>query len=144
MAELVLVDGATEVSGPRAALWLLRNWPRLRREMQSTPGCVSHRMWIKWPHTVGLYSYWVTQRDAYVFAHRPEHRRFWRWAARAGHTRGGWLAVYTHSRGGPLWGNGVRDMVDRFGDHLGEPSHEPARQPPPGRGPRVEPPHANR
>jgi hypothetical protein len=112
---LVLADGANEFAGPVALMQAAWRWPGLLREMRGAPGYVTHRMWIALPFTVGLLSWWTDEAAAYRFAHLPAHLEFWEWATRGRRTRGGWLAFYAFAHGGPLWGNGVRDQVRRFG-----------------------------
>jgi heme-degrading monooxygenase HmoA len=132
----VLLDGANELSGPRSMWWVLRNWPKLRREMRSAPGYVAHRLWYARPYTVGLLTWWADEKSAYAFARMPEHRRFWSWAADADVTNGGWLATYRYVHGGPLWGNGVASLATTFHGLVPEPSGKPAEPPPVDRGPR--------
>jgi hypothetical protein len=127
---LYLIDGATELRGPRALWWVARRWPPLRRELTGAPGYVAHRLWYVFPFTVGLTTWWSEERAAYRFAHMPVHLKFWSWAARGRSTRGGWLATYRFERGGPLWGNGVEAMMKRFGPFVDAPLHEPPRATP--------------
>ncbi len=135
-APLVLVDGANELSGPRALWWVMRRWPALRRELESAPGYVAHRLWYKPVLTVGLTTWWTDEKSVYRFAHMPTHLEFWRWASRSGSTRGGWLATYRDERGGPLWGNGVESLMSRLGDFVPEATGEAPPPPPRDRGPR--------
>ncbi len=135
-APLVLVDGANELSGPRALWWVMRRWPALRRELESAPGYVAHRLWYKPVLTVGLTTWWTDEKSVYRFAHMPTHLEFWRWASRSGSTRGGWLATYRYERGGPLWGNGVESLMSRLGDFVPEATGEAPPPPPRDRGPR--------
>jgi hypothetical protein len=128
--QLVLVDGANELSGPRALWWVIRRWPALRRELQNAPGYVAHRLWFEHWFTVGLTTWWVDERSVYRFARMPVHVDFWRWASGSRGTKGGWLASYRFVRGGPLWGNGVESMMARLGDFVPEASGEPPPPPP--------------
>lgn len=130
-----LLDGANELSGLRALIWLARHWPALKRELMQSRGYLGHRLWFARPWTVGLTTWWRDEAAAYRFAHLPQHRRVWAWGAAPGHTNGGWLAHYRFVRGGPLWGNGVQVMASRFAEYVGEPSGVPARPVPP-HGPR--------
>ena len=125
-----LLDGANELTGLRAAFWVVRNWPRLRGELTGAPGYIAHRAWFARPWTIGLTTWWADEAAAYRFAQLPEHRRFWAWASEPGHTRGGWLAHYRYVRGGPLWGNGVGSMTSRLEGWVPTPSGQPARRPP--------------
>src|SRR5258708_39311536 len=117
---LVLADGANEFDGVFAVLQAAWRWPRLLREIRNAPGYVTHRMWISFPYTVGLLSWWEDEAAAYRFAHLPAHLEFWEWATSPGHTRGGWLAFYAFEHGGPLWGNGVGKQVRRSEEHTSE------------------------
>jgi heme-degrading monooxygenase HmoA len=123
--ELYLIDGATEFAGPMALLGAVRRWPRLRRQLVTTPGYVAHRLWFRLPTTIGLFTWWETEGAAYRFARSPAHLAIWRWAAEERPTRGGWLALYRLQRGGPLWGSGVRHRVRAFGRFVPPPSGEP-------------------
>jgi hypothetical protein len=125
-----LLDGANELTGLRAAMWVMLNWRKLRREMMSAPGYIAHRAWLGWPWTIGLVSWWADEASAYRFAHLPEHRRFWAYGADPAHTRGGWLAHYRFTRGGPLWGNGVRAMTARLDGWVQAAPDHPARPAP--------------
>lgn len=124
----VLVDGANELAGLRALAWVAIHWRALRRDMTRTPGYIAHRVWFALPLTIGLTSWWESERAAYDFARSHGHRMFWRWGSQPGHTRGGWLAFYRYDHGGPLWGNGVAAMVSRLGGRVGRPSGRPPRQ----------------
>ena len=128
----ILLDGANELSNVRQFWWVIRHWSTLRRGMRSSPGYIRHRLWYVPPRTIGLTSWWEDAGAAYRFAHSPAHLLFWRWGAEAGHTRGGWLAIYRYVEGGPLWGNGVETMVRDFGSRVPAPTNEPARMPPSG------------
>jgi heme-degrading monooxygenase HmoA len=112
---LVLADGANDFGGFVALLQAARRWPGLRRELTTARGYVSHRLWYRWPFTVGILSWWEDEASAYRFAHLPAHLEFWEWATTPGHTNGGWLSFYGYAHGGPLWGNGVPIQVQRFG-----------------------------
>lgn len=127
---LYLIDGANELRGLRSLWWVVRRWPALRRELTGAPGYVAHRLWYVLPYTIGLTTWWSNERAAYRFAHMPTHLEFWRWAARRGSTRGGWLATYRLERGGPLWGNGVEAMMSRFGPFVGPAPEEPPQPAP--------------
>jgi hypothetical protein len=122
-----LLDGANELSGPLAMLWVARRWPALRRELVGARGYIGHRLWFAWPWTVGVTTWWQDEAAAYRFAHMPQHLRLWAWAAGTGRTRGGWLAHYRYVRGGPLWGNGVQSLATRFANHVPAPPGAPAR-----------------
>lgn len=128
-ARLVLVDGANQLSGVRALWWVWRHWPDLRREMSGSPGFIAYRLWFEWPLTVGLTTWWADEKSAYRFAHQPVHLQFWRWGTDSRHTRGGWLALYRHDHGGPLWGTGVEAMMRRLGHQLGPAPGKPAKPP---------------
>jgi hypothetical protein len=128
-----LLDGANELAGLRATIWLALRWPALRRELVNAPGYMAHRVWFAWPWTLGLTTWWVDEASAYRFAHLPEHRRVWAWGAVPGHTRGGWLAHYRYVRGGPLWGNGVRVLTARFAGRVPAANGHPPRPAPPRR-----------
>ena len=127
---LVLADGANEFGGIITILEAARRWPRLRHEMRNAKGYVSHRLWVAFPFTVGILSWWEDEAAAYRFAHLPAHLEFWAWAATPGRTRGGWLAFYAFARGGPLWGNGVRKQVLNFGRFTTPPDGAPPRATP--------------
>ena len=127
---LVLADGANDFGGPVASLQAARRWPRLRRELTGARGYVSHRLWYRFPFTVGLMSWWEDEAGAYRFAHLPAHLEFWEWAAIPGRTNGGWLAFYAYAHGGPLWGNGVPIQVQRFGRFTPAPDGKPPRPTP--------------
>jgi hypothetical protein len=128
--ELFLIDGANELRGLRSLIWVVRRWPRLRRELMSTEGYVTHRLWYVPPFTLGLTSWWSDRRGAYRFAHQPAHLEFWSWSARADTTKGGWLATYELVGGGPLWGNGVARMMESFGEFVEPASMEPPKPAP--------------
>lgn len=127
---LYLIDGATQLRGPRALWWVARRWPALHRELTGAPGYVAHRPWYAFPFTVGLTTWWSEERAAYRFAHMPVHLEFWSWAAGRGSTTGEWLASYRFERGGALWGNGVEAMMKRFAPFVGSPPDEPPRPAP--------------
>ena len=127
---LVLVDGANELRDLRALWWVVRKWPSLRRELESAPGYVAHRLWYALPFTVGLTTWWEDEKSLYRFARLPTHLEFWRWATKHDTTRGGWLATYRYQRGGPLWGNGVSHMMTKLGGFVPDASDAPPRLPP--------------
>ena len=112
---LVLADGANEFGGFLALLQAGLRWPALRRQLKAADGYLGHHLWYGHPYTVGLLTWWEDEASAYRFAHLPAHLDFWRWATIPGKTGGGWLAFYAYGHGGPLWGNGVRLQVKRFG-----------------------------
>src|SRR5258708_22673994 len=116
-----LLDGANELSGPWAMLWVARRWPALRGELVGARGYIGHRLWFAWPWTVGVTTWWADEAAAYRFAHMPQHLRLWAWAAQPGHTRGGWLAHYRYVRGGPLLANGVRSLATRLANRVPPP-----------------------
>ena len=127
--ELFLIDGATEFAGARDLAGMLRRWPRLRRELVSSPGYVSHQVWYGFPTTIGLFTWWESEEALYAFARSHEHEGVWRWAVSEGSTRGGWLVVYRMQRGGPLWGNGVERRVRTFRRFVRAPSDAPPDPP---------------
>ena len=127
---LVLADGANEFGGLIALIQAGRRWPRLRREMVGAPGYVGHRIWYGFPYTIGLLTWWQDEASAYRFAHLPAHLEFWEWAQIPGKTVGGWLAFYAYAHGGPLWGNGVRRQVGRFGRFTPPPTDLPPKKTP--------------
>ena len=127
---LVLVDGANELSGARALWWVVRRWPRLRGELVSAPGYVAHRLWFSFPLTIGLTTWWRDEKALHRFAHMPVHLEFWEWAVRKGSTRGGWLAIYRYEHGGPLWGNGVKHLMDNFGRFVPPAPEKPPKETP--------------
>ena len=129
---LVMVDGANEFGGVAALWWVIRRWPQLRLEMTGARGYVAHRIWYGFPLTLGITSWWADENAAYRFAHLPVHREFWGWAASGGNTKGGWLAFYRYTNGGPLWGNGVKAMVRRLGRFVPAPPNQPPRPRPGG------------
>lgn len=124
---LVVADGANEFGSPAALVQAGLRWPGLRRELMGTPGYVGHRLWYGFPYTVGLLTWWEDEASAYRFAHLPAHLEFWDWAIIPGKTNGGWLAFYAYHHGGPLWGNGVRSQVERFGRFTPAPSGGPPK-----------------
>jgi len=126
---LFLLDGANELVGLRALLWVARRWPALRRELTATPGYVAHRLWYAFPYTIGLVTWWESEAAAYRFAQSPVHLQFWTWAIDTRHTKGGWLAHYRYVRGGALWGNGVTTMMRRLSG-FSPPAGHPPRRPP--------------
>lgn len=125
----MLIDGANQLHGVRALLWLVRRWPALRREMTATEGYLAHRLWFAFPLTMGVTSWWADDNAVYRFAHQPEHLRLWRWATGPGRSRGGWLARYRYVDGGPLWGNGVEVMMQRLAGIVGPASGVPPALP---------------
>jgi heme-degrading monooxygenase HmoA len=127
--ELFLVDGVTEFSGIGGLFGAARRWRRLRRDLVRTPGYVAHRLWYRFPTTIGLLTWWEEERGAYAFARSPAHLEIWRWAADGTPTRGGWLAVYRFAHGGPLWGNGVAHRVGAFGRFTRAPLGAPPDPP---------------
>jgi hypothetical protein len=124
---LVLADGANEFGSLLALVQAGLRWPALRRELTGAAGYVGHRLWYGFPYTVGLLTWWEDEAAAYRFAHLPAHLEFWEWATVPGNTGGGWLAFYGYDHGGPLWGNGVRRQVERFGRFTAAPSGEPPK-----------------
>jgi fumigallin biosynthesis monooxygenase-like protein len=126
----VMIDGANQFSGVRALWWVVRRWPKLRKEMTGARGYLAHRVWYAFPLTLGITSWWQDENAAYRFAHLPVHRDFWGWAASGEKTKGGWLATYQYVKGGPLWGNGVAVMMQRLGKVVPAANNEPPRPPP--------------
>jgi hypothetical protein len=124
------VDGANEFGGLIALLQAATRWPGLRRELVHARGYVGHRLWYRFPFTVGILSWWEDQAASYRFAHLPAHLEFWEWATTPGRTNGGWLAFYPYAHGGPLWGNGVSAQVKRFGRFVPPPEGSAPRPTP--------------
>jgi len=121
---LILVDGASHVRGLRGWIGLVRRWPALRKELISTDGYVAHRIYFAGPATIGLLTWWQSRTALVRFAHGTAHHEVWDWAVTRNTTKGGWLATYEMTGGGPLWGSGT-PLSDVFADHVEAPDATP-------------------
>lgn len=115
--KLILVDGASHVKGVRGWFGLVRRWPAMRRELTESRGYVAHRIYLVGPTTIGLMTWWESRKALMQFAHGETHHEIWEWAVKEDRTKGGWLATYELTGGGPLWGSGT-PLAETFADHM--------------------------
>lgn len=122
----IIIDGANELS-PRGAMWVVRRWNRLKREMVNSDGYLWHHIYFVFPFTLGLTSHWKDKRSAHRFAQMPVHKEFWKWAEENPKlSKGGWLAIYEYRHGGALWGTGVKAVRKHFDAALTSDDEEEA------------------
>ncbi len=92
--------GATSFAGPISMLRLTRRWPVLVRKLQSAPGYCGHRVWYRFPFTLGTIAFFSDRESLLRFARSPEHAAIMRWVMRPGIAYGGFIRIYEANASG--------------------------------------------
>src|SRR5204863_435348 len=86
--------GATYFSGPIALVQLYFRWRRLVRRLMRAPGYRGHRIWFRFPSTLGTIAFFSDRDALLAFARSPEHASIMRWVMEPGNARGGFIRIW--------------------------------------------------
>jgi hypothetical protein len=86
--------GATFFNGPLAMLRLYRRWRPMMRRLKRAPGYRGHRVWYRFPFTLGTIAFFADRDALLSFARSPEHAELMRWVMEPGNARGGFIRIY--------------------------------------------------
>jgi hypothetical protein len=111
--------GATRYRGPLALLALTPAYYRMVRDLRRMRGYCWHKVYWKFPFTLGTLAFF-TDRDAMLrFARSRYHRKLMIWVTDGTrHATGGYIRLYTADPGG--YTNGVWRAEDGAMSHIGE------------------------
>ena len=118
--------GGTRFSGPLALIRLYRRWLPLVRRMQRSPGYRGHRVWYRFPFTLGTVAFFADKDALLAFARSPEHQAIMQWVMQPGNANGGFIRIYEvlpHGYSSGVWraepGHEMR-AIERFTPLTGE------------------------
>jgi hypothetical protein len=86
--------GATQFRGPRSLLALVWRWRKLVPRMKSAPGYCGHRVWTRFPFTLGTIAFFSDRDALLTFARSPEHHEIMRWVMQPGNAQGGFIRIW--------------------------------------------------
>lgn len=86
--------GATNFTGPRAMIRLYTLWRPLVRRLKRTPGYRGHRVWYRFPYTLGTMAFFADRPAMLRFARSPEHATIMRWVMESGNAHGGFIRLH--------------------------------------------------
>ncbi len=86
--------GATFFRGPLPVLQLVRRWRGLARRLKHSPGYRGHRVWYRFPFSVGTIAFFADRDSLLAFARSPEHASIMRWVMQPGNAKGGFIRIY--------------------------------------------------
>jgi hypothetical protein len=86
--------GGTKFAGPTALLGLYRRWRPMERRLKQAPGYRGHRVWYRFPFTLGTIAFFSDREALLRFARCSEHRELMRWVMEPGNARGGFIRFY--------------------------------------------------
>jgi hypothetical protein len=123
--------GGTRFSRPRALIELYQRWRPMVRRMKRSPGYRGHRVWYRFPFTLGTIAFFVDRAALLEFARCPEHAELMRWVMHPGNAKGGFIRFfevqpYGYSSG--IWRAEpphVMQAIDRFTPLPGEEQGPP-------------------
>ncbi|MBO0783200.1 MAG: hypothetical protein J2P37_30670 [Ktedonobacteraceae bacterium] len=98
--------GATCFAGPLRLLGLYRRWRPLVKRLKQTPGYRGHRVWYRFPFTLGTIAFFADRDALLKFARSPEHASIMRWVMQPGNARGGFIRFYEvlpHGYSSGIW-----------------------------------------
>lgn len=122
--------GATRFTGPRALLHLSRLWFPMVRRMKRSPGYMGHKIWYRFPFTLGTIAFFSDKDALLAFARSPEHAAIMRWVMEPGNATGGFIRIYEvlpHGYSSGVWRAeppGAMRAIDQFTPLMGE-QHPP-------------------
>jgi hypothetical protein len=118
--------GATWFRNPIALFQLTQRWSALRKRMQAAPGYRGHRIWYRFPFTIGTIAFFADKEALLSFARTPEHAAIMKWVMSPGKAHGGFIRFYEvepHGYSSGLWraeeGHELK-AIDRFTPLAGE------------------------
>jgi hypothetical protein len=86
--------GATHFHGPLAMMRLYTLWRAMVRRLKCSPGYCGHRVWYRFPFTLGTMAFFKDKKALLLFARSPEHATLMRWVMEPGHARGGFIRLH--------------------------------------------------
>jgi hypothetical protein len=86
--------GATCFSGPLAMMKLYTLWRPMVRRLRRHPGYCGHRVWYRFPFTVGTMAFFRDKQAMLKFARTPEHATLMKWVMEPGNARGGFIRLH--------------------------------------------------
>src|SRR5436190_12593958 len=98
--------GATRFAGPLAMVRLYQRWLPLLRRLKRSPGYRGHRVWYRFPFTLGTIAFFADRDALLAFARIPEHAELMRWVMEPGNARGGFIRIYEalpHGYSSGIW-----------------------------------------
>ena len=118
--------GATRFRGPVSMVKLARRWYPMLAKLKRSPGYRGHRVWYRFPFTLGTIAFFADTDALLAFARSPEHHAIMRWVMEPGNARGGFIRVYEalpHGYSSGIWraepGQQMK-AIDRFTPLQGE------------------------
>lgn len=107
--------GGTDYTGIRSIIKLGLMWLPFRRAMTRSQGYLGHRVWYRFPYTIGTISFWENRQDLLRFAQSQEHRDAVDWVLTPGVAHSAFIRYLTPRPSGHTVGNW------RAEDEPGEP-----------------------
>jgi hypothetical protein len=86
--------GATKFRGPVSMIKLARRWYPMLAKLKQSPGYRGHRVWYRFPFTLGTIAFFADKDALLSFARSPEHHAIMRWVMEPGNARGGFIRLY--------------------------------------------------
>ena len=119
--------GATCFSGPLQLIELYRRWRHLVKRLKRSPGYRGHRVWYRFPFTLGTIAFFADRNTLLTFARSQEHASIMRWVMQPGNARGGFIRFYEvlpHGYSSGIWRTEDHEMkaIERFTPLSGETS----------------------
>ncbi|MEU9114937.1 DUF4188 domain-containing protein [Streptomyces sp. NPDC048483] len=113
-----LFVGATSYSGLRAIVALTPRWLRMVREMRRMRGYVWHKVYWRFPYTLGTIAFFTERDDLLKFARGKAHHELMCWLTDEGSGRatGGYIRIYTAEESG--YTNGIWRAEDGRLGHI--------------------------
>ncbi|MCZ4094779.1 MULTISPECIES: DUF4188 domain-containing protein [Streptomyces] len=110
--------GATRYSGLRAIITLGPGYVRMVREMKRMKGYVWHKVYWRFPFTLGTIAFFADRDELLKFARGKAHHELMCWLTDEGKGRatGGWIRIYTADAAG--YTNGVWRAEDGALSHV--------------------------
>jgi hypothetical protein len=92
--------GATNFRGPFAMMRLYRRWRPMIRRLKRYEGYRGHKVWYRFPFTLGTIAFFRDKKALLLFARSPEHAALMRWVMEPGNARGGFIRLHEASPSG--------------------------------------------
>jgi hypothetical protein len=117
--------GGTQFSNPLMFLQLYKRWRPMVRRMKRMPGYRWHKVWYRFPATLGTIAFFADRKALLTFARTPEHTELMRWVMRPGKARAGFIRLHDaqpvgYSSGRWRAEENVMRAIDRFTPLEGE------------------------
>jgi hypothetical protein len=96
------------------------------RQLKRSPGYKGHRVWYRFPFTLGTIAFFADKDALLSFARSPEHAAIMRWMMEPGNAKGGFIRIYEmlpHGYTSGVWRSdppGAMQTIDRFIPLTGE------------------------